>query len=73
MLKNNEKKKTLHTREPRGISPSFPNLITKLQETDKNRIYVRIPALERIAKPLEGLNMFNDTNLTLNSDMDQDT
>ena len=36
-------------------------------------IHKRSTALERSVKSLEGLNMFNDTNPTLNSGVDQDT
>ena len=52
---------------------------TRLQGTDKHetrvtkRIHKRSNALERsVRKLLEGLNMFDGTNLTLISDVDQD-
>ena len=53
-----------------------------LQETDSiaktntkhKKIHKRSTALERsVRKLLESLNMFHGTNLTLNSDVDQDT
>ena len=58
-------------------------VITRLQGTDKTvqqrlaqitkRIRERSTALEWLVKKiLKGLNMFNGTNLTLNSDVDQD-
>ena len=55
---------------------------TRLQETDKTlwqrqitkKVYKRSTNLERsVRKLLEGLNMFHGTNLTINSDVDQDT
>ena len=42
------------------------------RQTQVKKIHKRITALEQSVKILEGLNKFQSTNLTLNSDVDQD-
>ena len=71
-----QKDKEHHTQESQEVSP-FP---AGDQKVERNRqdsiikdIHTKSNALERSKKSLEGLNMFNGANLTINSDMDQDT
>ena len=48
--------------------------IANTRQNKKQKIHKRSTALERSVKYfLEGLNRFNGANLTLNSDVDQDT
>ena len=82
---SDKNQETSHTRESKG--QHFPSRWsqrckeqTRRHNKDKpeikitKRIHKRSTALGRsLKKLLEGLNMFNGTNLTLNFDVDQDT
>ena len=64
-----------YTQEIQEVSP-FParNRQDRIIKTNVKRIHKRSTALDHsVNKSLEGLNMFNGTNITFNSDVDQDT
>ena len=76
-----QKHKELYKQESQEVSP-FPGCKEQTRQYNKDKhetwitkmIHKRSTFFERSAKKsLEGLNMFNGANLTLNSDVDEDT